>query len=454
MTFEECRSKFSETELQQLQEAGQSVVMTDEMFAFDPESNVPDVLLLKFSNVFSQWIDKQGKSSEEIIRAYVTFLEGLGVSVQFKDKTSGKNTPRVVFDENSVQFLPTHKKYFGALLPLKNKFAYIAKWDKQIQMDDQGHIDISDPGDDMDFETVTKSKVIPAKCADTDLLMTLASAVEASYRSNLGYTITVYLPEFARAMGVQFETEGKDQKQYNLKKKLDELENIMGVLVEQKKVQSAFKKLEIDWEKNEMTFASPYLYSILDLLYKDPKVSKKMKNNEPVWKFVQESYLISSKINKARNKATTQIVYYIVSELHNHGIRKDSARNPNIEYEDKRLVTKKIRYKDIVKNAPILKESLREAEPKRRSQILRRAILGEDYNERSPKKQTTLIETYLREFTDVFNYWKDLTITVEPVSMKEIENCIILRHHGMNGDFEPRLTIPEISKNDDLFDET
>lgn len=510
ITLEDCKNKFTEEELSMLKECGQHISVRPGYYAFG--TDIPEDLLEKLNSLFSKWvnsevrhkIDKNGiivevevlpqemKAREhfpdffeiyfdetelkdpaslealyiqsgqfEITGLYLTFIQSLGIDIRFDteealEKEFNKKIARVIFDdENSAQFLPTHKKYSGALLPLKNKVAYIAKYDRQLQYvwDEDGNYQITLSDEQTAYDELIKNKVVPAECADTDLLMTLAAAVEASYRCNCGYIITVYLPNFARAMGVQFEKDGKAQKMYDLKSKLKDLEDIIGILVEQKKIQFAFKIIELDQEKKELTFASPYLYTIMDLLKNDPITTKEKKNNQPKFMIYGASHLISSKINKARNKATTQVVYYLVAQLHQHGIKTDAVRKPQQQHDDKKLITKEITYKDIIKNSPILKESLQQSAPKRRSQILNRAIFGDDYNPKLKVPGQTLIEKYLRDYTDVFKYWKDLNIKVEPVSMKELDNRIILTHHGLSSDFEDTLRIPSVNGQIGLFDD-
>jgi hypothetical protein len=101
-----------------------------------------------------------------------------------------------------------------------------------------------------------------------------------------------------------------------------------------------------------------------------------------------------------------------------------------------------------------LKESLKESEPKRRNQVLKRAVFGDNYSPKLKNHNVPILETYLREYTSAFDYWKDLTISFEPVSMKERDNVITFTHHGLNGNFEPELSIPHINTPDNLFEES
>ena len=358
------------------------------------------------------------------------------------------------FGDNPAQFVPTLKEWACALSPKKNKKAYIAKLDKQLRFfwDKDGNFRIDIADEVTAFEEASNSKPIPAKETDTDLLYTLASAVEASYISACGYIITVRLPDFARAMNVRFdsETATNDQKHYDLKKKLTDLENIIGVLVEQKKIEAAFKILSLD--EKTLTFASPYLYSLMKIFDEERIKSSEKKNNVPLWNIKGVSYLVSTRINSARNKITAQIVYYIVSEIHRHGNEPDSKKKPQKTRADDTIRTKTIKYSDIIKNTPLFKETLKEAEPKRRNQILNRAIFGDRYNKRSSKTQTTLLEEYLRTYTKAFEYWKGLEISFESVSMKELDHCITITHHGINGDFNDFYQIPKIEQ--DIFEDT
>ena len=464
-------SEFTPEELEILKAQSGKFSLKGNELHFDDD--LPDELLNKLmtaSIIFYQeaWAEGNADEHRDIVflpeKINRNFLELFGLT---KEKTTiVLNAPRIIFDDNSAQFLPTHKKYYGALLPIKNKVAYIARYDKQLQFvwDENGDYRITVADEQSSYDEVVKSKTISADCADTDLLMTLASAVEASYLSNCGYIITVYLPNFAKAMSRQFETDtaNKEQNLYDLKNDLNKLENIIGVLVEQQKIQAAFKIIDLDQKTRELTFASPYLYSLMDILNKDRITSKTKHNNELDYNIKAVSYLISSKINKARNKMTTQVVCYLIANIFQRGVEEDYKKKPKKRYNDKSAVTKSIKYKDIIKNSPRLQEALKTSAPKRRNQILNRAIFGEDFNKpmkdkttgKTVIKSTTRLEDYIKEYTDAFNYWKDLEIIVEPVTMNSLDNSITFIHHGINGDYKPRFTIPHIDQQDDIFEDS
>lgn len=448
MTFEECRSKFSETELQQLQEAGLHVYMDGEIFGFSPRAEVPEVLLMKFSEVFSEWIEKDEKSSSEIVREYVTFLEGLGITVHVDNTIAdtGKLT-RLIFDENTAQLQVTHKKYSGALSPKKNKYAYIVDIDRQLQFvwDEDGTPRITTAAEAEAVDGLLKRKTIPAKCADTDLLATLAAAVKSAYHYNIGDRITVYLPNFAKALGIQIDKESKEDKShFDFWGKIKQLENIGGVLVEQGKLLRAFVFLGYDQKENTLTFASPYLYSLMDILQKNPaKVAPKnlWKLNKPPYEIKGLSYLIDAKIITARSKVTSEIVKCIIAGLMQRGSKPDSTYSPYKQFNDDKLVTYSITYRDLVKNVPILKEALADSKSDKRTQTLKRVILGSNKYGIDPEVKS-IVEKYLTEYTDAFNFWKGLKVKVEPVSMKELDNSITITHYGQNADFKPRFHIP------------
>ena len=456
-------AQFTPEELELIRAQNGKFTVHDNVLHFD--NDLPDAIIEKMSYLSFSFYEQNVRDGETRREAFFhpeittrRFLEMFGL-------TDGKTDEqpkgiRLNFDENTAQLQITHKNYSGALLPLKNKYAYIVNIDKQLQFvwDENGEPRITTADDQTAYDELLNKKTIPAKCADTDLLGTLASAVESAHRANYGYIITVYLPDFARALGVRIEnSDDKDatiNNHFDFWNKIKQLENIGGVLVEKKKIQRVFTLLEYNQTENTLTFASPYLYSIMDILKANPaKISKQKKENKPLYLIQGKSYLVSSKIITARNKATSQTVHYVIQRLLEHGIKTDATRYPHKQYKDKKLVTVTMTYKDLIKNTPLLKETLQEAEPKRRGQILKRAVFGDSYNERSTKKQTTLLEEYLKEYTDAFNYWLDLTITCDPVTMKDLNKKITITHHGINGAFEERLHIPQVEVIDDIFDE-
>ena len=385
----------------------------------------------------------------EAPETFIDFFTRL-ISLSEKNETS-KTNALVMFPDKTALFVPTLKKYLGALMPKKNKTAYIAKSDKQLQFiwDENGEYTIDVADEQTTFEEISKSKALSAKDTDTDLLMTLASAVEAAYLSSCGYIITVYLPNFAQAMGVRFENDGadKDQKQYDFKKKLSDLENTIGVLVEQKKIKAAFKILEIDQAKKTLTFASPYLYSLMEIFERERIKSTQKKNNTPVYDIKGVSHLVDAKINTARSKATTQIVYYVLARVHERGSKTDAARKPGKEFEDTRKRTVFISYKEIIKDVPLIAE-IWEDNKKHRAQLLDRAIFGKDYNHNIKRVQTPIIEEYLKKYTNAYKYWKGVSIKLDKVTSKDLTAGITFTHQGINGDFENDLQLPVIVPQD------
>lgn len=385
----------------------------------------------------------------EAPETFIDFFTRL-ISLTEKNETS-KTNALVMFPDKTALVVPTLKEYLGALMPKKNKTAYIAKSDKQLQFiwDENGEYTIDVADEQTTFEEISKSKALSAKDTDTDLLMTLASAVEAAYLNSCGYLITVYLPNFAQAMGVRFENDGadKDQKQYDFKKKLADLENTIGVLVEQKKIKAAFKILEIDQAKKTLTFASPYLYSLMEIFERERIKSTQKKNNTPVYDIKGVSHLVDAKINTARSKATTQIIYYVLARVHERGSKTDAARKPGKEFENTRKRTVFISYKEIIKNVPLIAE-IWEENKKHRAQLLDRAIFGKDYNHNIKRAQTPIIEEYLKKYTNAYKYWKCVSIKLDKVTSKDLTAGITFTHQGINGDFENDLLLPFIVPQD------
>lgn len=456
-------AQFTPDELELIRAQNGKFTVHDNVLHFDID--LPDALIEKMSYLsfrfYADNVNDPETRKETIVHPEENarrFLALFGLTDEKSDKQP--KGIRLKFDENTAQLQITHKNYSGALLPQKNNFAYVVNIDQQLQFvwDENGEPRITTVDDQTAYDELLNKKTIPAKCVDTDLLATLLSAVDVAYRGNYGYIITVYLPDFARALGVRIENnDEKDpalNNHFDFWNKIKQLENLGGVLVEKKKIQRAFTLLEYNREENTLTFASPYLYSVMDILKANPaKISKQKKDNKPLYLIQGKSYLVSSKIITARNKATSQAVHYVIQRLFEHGIKTDATRHPHKQHNDKKLVTVTMTYKDLIKNTPLLKEALQEAEPKRRGQILTRAVFGDSYNERSTKKQTTLLEKYLKEYTDAFNYWLDLTITCDPVTMKDLNKKITITHHGINGAFEERLHVPQVEVIDDIFDD-
>ena len=501
MTLDECRKRFTEDELKKLQDFGQHIVVNEGKINFG--NNRDELLTEKVSLYFRKWIDSEisHKTSREgyivevsilpqelearkkfpeaftisdaegdvtasvewesssdqinVLGLYLTFLQGLGINLHFEKATAdaGKLT-RILFDEkNTAQLHVTHKKYSGALSPQKNKYAYIVDIDRQLQFvwDEDGTPRITTAAEAEAVENLKKKKVIPAKCVDTDLLATLAAAVKSAHRYNIGDRITVYLPNFAKALGVQFEKnvsdepdeDEKSRSHYAFWDKIKQLENIGGVLVEQGKILRAFVFLGYDQKENTLTFASPYLYSLMDILQQNPvaiQPRSQWKYNTPSYDIKGLSYLIDAKIITARSKITSEIVKNIVAGLLQRGVKPDATLKSQKQFPNRKQITFTVSYRELIKNIPQLREYLEESEPRRRTRNLQNVIFGRKYD--GIKNKTTIIEQYLRDYTDAFNYWTGLQIEVEPVSVKELDNKIIIKHFGTNGEWTERLHEP------------
>ena len=268
----------------------------------------------------------------------------------------------------------------------------------------------------------------------------------SAYICNIGDRITVNYPSFFKSINTK---SGEEKNHHtNPMERIKRLENIGGVLVEQKKIQRVFVWVEINEAEKTLTFESPYLYSIMDMLKKEPaKISKRMENNKPTWKIYGVSYLGRTEMASAKDKITIQIAQYLTVRLHQHGKRTEASRNPGKEYKDKRLVKCSITYAEIIDACPRLKEAI-EKTPNRATQILQRSIIGPKYEPNKRSKHyypKTKIEDYLIKYFRVFDYFKDLTLKVDPVTLRNLDNKITFTHHGYNGDAENLLHLPKIN---------
>lgn len=357
----------------------------------------------------------------------------------------------VTFPEKSSQLLITHPGYQYALLPYKNNKAYIVDFDKQLKFtfDESGEpiIDLSTP-EDYDAYTSTLNKdQISANIADTDLLSTLAAAVLSSYCSNYGDKITVYYPNFAKALGVKFDGADSKNNHFDIWDKIKQLENIGGVLVEDKSILRAFVMLGYNKEDNTMTFSSPYLYRLMDILKKNPvSVSRIKKNDKPLWEIIGTSFLVDNSIITARNKITTQLVKNLIAGVYQRGSRTEAAKNPGKQYTDNKLIEYRISFRLLIERTPLLSEALHNTKPTGKTRILSRAFLGSNYT----KSGKTIIEEYMEKYTHAFEYWKDLKIEIPTPSMKSLNDVIVISHHGINGHFHNDLYIPTAEKTEEI----
>lgn len=409
----------------------------------------PPEELEKINKVITYFRESADRLTDGLNRLYKELYGSVAVTFPEKDK--------------AASLLITHKDYKFAFRPQKNKHAYIVDFDKQLKMvfDEYGNpIELSTESeeDKEAYNATLNKKKIASGIADTDLLETLAAAVKAAYVNNYGDKITVYLPNFAKALGVQFETraaaelqteEKENVSRFSFWDKIKELENIGGVLVKEEKILRVFVLQSYDGKKRNLTFSSPYLYELMNILKKEPaNISKKRSNDSPLWSIEGVSYLVKANIQTARNKATVQIVKNLIVGIHQYGPKPEAKRHPGRSYKDEKLVEYCITYKGLIERTPLLREALETAKnSSNQSQILTRSILGPKYGKPDSSgsiNEITIIEEYLRKYTFAFDYWKDLKISCDLITLKTLGTAEIkISHHGINGTFENPLQLPK-----------
>ena len=341
-----------------------------------------------------------------------------------------KNTPQANITKKELQFAFTTKK---------NKTAYVIDLDKQLRFDfdEFGNptiIRIEGPKDREIYENTLKRENIKSDILDADLLATLFTAASAAYMSNYGDRITVYIPNFAKALGIGFIEEYKatdepgDASRFPFWQKIHQLENIGGVIVQKGLILRAFTLLSVDANNNTLTFASPYLYELWDMLKRNPAaISSQKRNDVPLYEITGVSYLVYAEMIKARNKATAQIVKNLIAGLHQRGNKKK---------KNEELIEYSISYKELIERSPILFEQLEAAnDNKKKAQILNRAFFGLRYNQTDKNGNLitkTIIEEYFEKYTRAFEYWKELSFEFDPLTPNNLNGKITITHKGTN----------------------
>lgn len=368
----------------------------------------------------------------------------------------------VSFWGNTPQTLITHSDYKYALTTLKNDTAYIIDIGKQLRytFDKNGDpvLDIQSQEDYDAYNALLDRSEIPAEIADTDLLGVLLTAVHSVYEENCGYNygdrITVNFPNFARALQVQFDKDENPKGHFDIWGKLRQLEDIGGVIVEDKSILRVFAIMEYNIEENTLTFASPYLYRLSGLLKKNPV--KVLRPNTPLWEKEGIAFLIDARIITARNKTAVQLIKNIVAGVVSYGNTSEADRHHGKKYTDKEKVEYSISFETLIDRTPLLYQALQAASSSNKANILKRSFIGGNYPQKrtdpATKKSYTvnnIIEEYLHEYTQVYEYWNDFKITIPKPSLKALKDRIIITHKGLNGDFKSRLSTPKIEKKGD-----
>lgn len=446
---------------------------------------------LNFPEVFHTYIKPiRDNDTERVIITglYLTFIRSLGAELRIDSSPlitvdESKSRKIAVYDSNTAVSIITEEGY--------------SKNIRSIAIPGQLHYDFKSDGSAIianDSENNTIKKALNRK-HDTQgfnvvLLEVIGAAIEQLVKEGANGTISFLREGLQSHLGIPIRKPSKEVLDYILKDKEPETDEERDYHDKVLKSYSFWVDL-INLKKagTIQTSDGPFVifefegYNEVDdtiecdspalrHIYKDiidHPILGPLKNNKNEYEIPKIApHVLRGNIYRTKNQATIEIVERIIIRVVNHGTQPDSKYSPYWTHDDKRQVSIKIKYKDLIESCPVLHDrmtkskkkdgTIGEPTPQQKRVILKRAVFGEtkQSQDNSKKKKTTqerdkynsLIEAILHESTVLYEYYSDFKIKVDPISLKALNRTgITITHHGKNADYQknPTLHAPEIT---------
>lgn len=374
--------------------------------------------LLSFldSTIKTKANNKGKKENREI--SYVEAVKAVVEGRKKNTKRKAEQSAGAITDIPSRVISITDKNYQHALTPYINKFAYIALVEKDFfsKLSFEGG-KISYIGSDIGPAEIRAAaangrKTEIVKTLDIQLLRTIFTAIYYNAIGVNGGNVTVYLPDFCKAMGVDMQT-GKPNDIFG---KINQFSTFLGYTDD-----GSFYKLlgfsKYDADANTITFDSPYMNMIIQKIRERNTITKR---NGDQYLNPGCSRLVHTSIANERNKAAVEIVQIIVALLQQRG-------GKNLNSEGKRIKGEKVtghkKFSAIVDEIPMLKDRIEEGDKSNINRQLSRAF----------KKAYEL----LRIKTDVYQYFVNLEISdVVPTATTLNKLILTYAHDGINPEYK------------------
>ncbi len=264
------------------------------------------------------------------------------------------------------------------------------------------------------------------------------------YNGNQEDTI-VYFPTFARELGYEFdrykeegtaeekkadpEQEAQDltlsdrakaRKQF-INQKLAEWDSIWGVLPRSMTEYKLMALHTYNPETEEFTFQSPYLKQLISALIEKEEDKLSGGKHYHLW----NSDLLHASAASDRNPAAVEMATRILQGVQQRGQKPDNKlkQNRGKQTPDESLRTFHISCKRLIQDCPQIREDLKKLpDANRKTKLLKRAF--------------SAMYRILRTKSDLFTYYKDLTITEVIPTSRTLDTNICITHHGGNPNYK------------------
>lgn len=425
-----------------------------EAFSFEwhianiPESDI-DKILISARNT-ATYVIRRGESDRYILDLYsfyaIDAFENAAANYRAakaekekknaeKEKETGtKKTPpaktselqNLVTTVGFYQSVISDTDYQSALTTRRNKKAYIARMDPDIFKllnFENGTITFDDEIEAV-VKQYSKGKYTDIQDLDFPLLQQLYTAAVKSNIRHDAFTITVSMPQFFRAMGIEI-SKGNAP---DIMGKLHSFEDCVGIMQGTRTISKLFSIIQVDMGNQTMTFAVPYIMRLFEALEEKNRVDKKTKKGEQInYLKPYHNYLVHSTIANERNKPAVELVYLITNGLLQRGYNPDiqTYRKKGAKTKYPERVTYSISFRSLINDAPLLRGRIKSYQDKKdKNRALRRAF----------EKAYQLID----KKTDAAAWFIDLQGNRVIPTMTTLDDELIFTHNGRNGDYVPK----------------
>ena len=175
---------------------------------------------------------------------------------------------------------------------------------------------------------------------------------------------------------------------------------------------------QVDYKSNTIRVDLPYVYDVIranDDKRKLDAEKKEIKVINPGYNF-----LLHSSIATEKDKAAVDLAITIINRILQRGTRNFESDEESDEpaEKEKKTITLKVKYKDLIEETPALKMAYNAASSKYKYNILDR------------KFRTAF--KILKKKTDIYSYYIDLNIPNTPPTTKTLDNYLVITHQGIN----------------------
>lgn len=396
-----------------------------------------DKIITRTRNIATYTIE----SSDEIVlygnHAIIAFTTAIS-NYRATNKGDDHKTRRTIREVDSetaknlvlaghYQTIISDKDYRHALTMKKNPNAYMVQVREMpfadLVMQEDGILQL-DPETKMTLKQYINGRYEDTNEIDLPLLNHCYTAVIKSLQSYGTHTVTVYQPQFFKAMGV----DAHGGKSVDMLQKITSFKNLWGYMPREGILAKVFDLAEINVNNQTMTFTCPYMARLLEKLDEKNHIEKTTKKGVLIdYENPYFTTLVHSTIANERNKAAVELVYLIITGLASRGSVPDSKtyskrQMVNIAPE---TVTYSVTFRALLESAPLLSGRIGLYEAKKDKDIaLKRAF----------QKAYQLLITK----TDASLYYRDLTISKIIPTMNTLDLFLTITHTGIDGTYKPR----------------